>query len=63
MSMSRINILPMFVFILILYGGLISMIFLLQFFICVNIDVNSIFSLKPLILKALSCAGEALWKY
>ena len=39
------------------------MVFLLRFLLGGGVDVNSIFSLKPLILSALLYAGAALSKY
>ena len=63
LSMSRRNILPMLVFTLPLYGGLNYIIFLLLFLLGGGVDVNSIVSLKPLILSALLYAGAALSKY
>ena len=57
--MSRRNILP----ILTVYARLNCMMFLLRFLLGGGIDVNSIFSLKPLILSAFLYAGEALSKY
>ena len=39
------------------------MIFLLWFLLGVGVDVNSIFSLKPLTLSALLYVGAALSKY
>ena len=52
----------MLVFTLTLYGGLNHMIFLLRFFLGRGVDMNSIFSLKPLVLSALLYAGAALSK-
>ena len=61
--MSRRNILLLLVFMLTLYGGLNHMIFLLQFLLGEGVDLNSIDSLKPLILSALLYAGAVLSKY
>ena len=53
----------MFDFTLTLYGGLNHMIFLLRFLLGGGVYMNSIFSLKPLILSALLYVGAALSKY
>ena len=62
-SMRCRNILPMLVFTLTLYGGLNHLIFLLRFRLGRGVDVNWIFSLKPLNLSALLYAGAALLKH
>ena len=61
--MSHRNILPMLVFTLTLYGGLNHLIFLLRFLLSRGVGVNSIVSLKPLILSTLLYAGAALTKH
>ena len=58
LSMSLRNILPMLVFTLILYGGLNHIFFLLRFLLGGGVDVNWIFSFKPLILSALLYAVQ-----
>ena len=61
--MSRRNILLLLAFTLTLYGGLNHMIFLLRFLLGEGVGLNSLDSLKPLILSALLYAGAALSKY
>ena len=63
LSMRQRNILPMFVFMLTLYGWLNHVIFLLQFLLGGGADVNSMVSLKPLISSTLSYVDTALLKY
>ena len=53
----------MLAFTLTLYGGLTHMVFLLRFLLGGVVDMNSIVSLKQLILSALLYAGAALSKY
>ena len=50
-------------FTLTLYGGLKHIIVPSRFLLCGGVDVNGIFSLKPLNLSALLYAGATLSKY
>ena len=61
LSMRCRNILPMLVFTLTLYGGLNHLIFLLRSRLGRGVDVNWIFSLKPLNLSALLYTGEVFF--